>query len=249
MAIIIKTPKQIKGIKKSCELSANTLRYLEQFVMPGVSTQILNNRAEKYIRKHGGIPAPLGYGGYPKATCISLNEIICHGIPSNRVILKDGDILNIDISTELDGYYGDTCTMFKVGNTNDKANDLIAVARECLKIGIKQVKPGNKFGNIGHKIGRYAKSKGCSVVTRFCGHGVGIRLHEDPKILHNAKKNTGEVMKPGMIFAIEPMINEGTHLCRIDEDKWTARTLDGKLSAQFEHTVLVTQTGCEILTL
>lgn len=247
--IIIKTPEQIEGIRKSSKLAGQTLEYIAQFVKEGVSTEFLNAKIDEYIREHGAIPATLGYGGYPKSSCISLNEVVCHGIPSETIILKNGDILNIDVTTILNGYYGDTSKMFTVGEVSPVALDLIEVTRHGLQLGIQQVKPGNVFGNIGHAISKYVKAQGYSVVYEYCGHGVGIDFHEEPQIDHTSRRNTGSVMQAGMIFTIEPMINEGRPGTIVDKnDKWTARTVDNKLSAQFEHTILVTSTGYEVLT-
>jgi methionyl aminopeptidase len=174
--------------------------------------------------------------------------VVCHGIPGPYV-LKDGDIMNIDVTTILNGYYGDTCKMYPIGIISDEAQDLINVTKECLKIGIKECYPGNRFGNIGYEINRYAIGKGYSVVYEFCGHGVGIAFHEEPEVSHIAEKNIGKRMREGMIFTIEPMINAGKARTKIDKnDGWTARTIDGKLSAQFEHTILITPSGCELLT-
>jgi methionyl aminopeptidase len=247
--IFIKTPKQIEGIRKSSKLAGQTLEYIAEFVKEGVSTEFLNQKIDSYIREHGAIPATLGYSGYPKSCCISLNEVVCHGIPSENIILKNGDILNIDVTTILDGYYGDTSKMYTVGEVDPKALELIDATKHSLNLGIQQVKPGNHFGNIGFAIGKYIKSKGFSVVYEFCGHGVGIQFHEEPQIDHSARRNTGPIMKPGMTFTIEPMINQGRPGTVVDkQDKWTARTVDNKLSAQFEHTILVTETGYEVLT-
>lgn len=247
--IIIKTPEQIDGIRKSSQLAAKTLDYAEQFVKPGVNTAYIDDKIDEFIQSHGAISATLGYNGYPKSSCISLNEVICHGIPSESTVLKEGDILNIDITTILDGYYGDTSRMFTVGEISDAADDLIETTLHCLDLGIEQVRPGNRFGNIGFVINRYAKAKGYSVVYEFCGHGVGIDFHEEPQVDHASRRNSGPVMRPGMIFTIEPMINEGKAKATIDKnDGWTARTIDKKLSAQFEHTILVTPTGYEVLT-
>jgi len=248
MSILIKNSKQIEGIRRSCQLAAETLRHVKSFVEAGVTTADLNRECDKFMRLYGAVPAPLGYMGYPEATCISVNEVICHGIPGEYK-LKDGDIVNIDVTTILDGYYGDTSTMFTIGQINEDAQHLLDVTKKCLEIGIRQVKPGNRFGNIGYEIHRYALLQGCTVVYQFCGHGVGIKFHEDPQVPHIAEKNSGPRMKPGMTFTIEPMINLGSPDAIIDEqDKWTARTTDGKLSAQYEHTVLVTETGVEVLT-
>ncbi|MGD9556671.1 MAG: type I methionyl aminopeptidase [Mangrovibacterium sp.] len=246
--ILIKTAEQIDGIRKSSKLAGNALLMIESYIREGVSTEYLDRIISEYILDHGAVSATLGYNGYPKSSCISLNEVVCHGIPNPAVILKEGDILNIDITTILNGYYGDTSKMFKVGRVSDVAEKLIKVARHCLDLGIQQVKPGNYFGNIGFVIGRYAKSQQFSVVYEYCGHGVGLNFHEEPQVDHIARRNSGALMLPGMTFTIEPMINEGKASTRIDKhDGWTARTSDGKLSAQFEHTVLVSETGAEVL--
>ncbi len=247
--IIIKTPEQIEGIRKSSKLAAQTLDFAEQFVKAGVTTEFIDDKVEEFILSNNAIPAPKGYHGFPKASCISPNNVICHGIPSENIILKEGDIINIDVTTILDGYYGDTSRMFTVGEISPAAENLIDTTFHCLDLGIEQVKPGNRFGNIGFVINRYAKAKGFTVVYEFCGHGVGIEFHEEPQVDHAARRNTGAVMKPGMIFTIEPMINQGKPKAAIDKnDGWTARTTDNKLSAQFEHTILVTETGYEVLT-
>jgi len=247
--IIIKTPDQIDGIRKSSQLAGQSLVYIADFVKEGVSTEFLNKKIDAYIRENGAIPATLGYGGYPKSCCISLNEVVCHGISSEETILKNGDILNIDVTTILNGYYGDTSKMYTVGEVSAKAQELIDVTKHCMDLGIQQVRPGNQFGNIGHAISTYAKSKGFGVVYEFCGHGVGVDFHEEPQIDHTSRRNTGPYMKPGMTFTIEPMINEGRAGTIVDKaDKWTARTIDNKLSAQFEHTILITETGFEVLT-
>ncbi|MDP4207456.1 MAG: type I methionyl aminopeptidase [Bacteroidota bacterium] len=249
MSILIKTASQIEGIRRSSKLAGETLKYIEPFVNPGVHTEYLNQLIHQYIIDHGAIPATLNYGGYPKSCCISLNEVVCHGIPSPDTILKDGDILNIDVTTILDGYFGDTSKMYTVGTISPVAEKLIDVAKHCIDLGIREVRPENHFGNIGYAISRYATSKGFSVVFEFCGHGVGIKFHEAPDIDHAARKNSGPKMKAGMTFTIEPMINEGKARVKIDsKDGWTARTIDNKLSAQFEHTILVTPTGYEVLT-
>lgn len=249
MGIIIKTPEQIEGIRKSSKLAGNTLKMISDYIKEGVSTEHLDKIIETYIRDHGAIPATLGYNGYPKSSCISLNEVVCHGIPSPNIFLKEGDILNIDVTTILNGYFGDTSRMYTIGNITPKATELIELTRHCLNLGIQQVIPGNRFGNIGFAISRYAQSKGYTVVYEFCGHGCGIEFHEEPQVEHNSRRNTGAVMQPGMTFTIEPMINEGKSRTKVDKnDGWTARTIDGKLSAQFEHTVLVTETGVEVLT-
>jgi methionine aminopeptidase, type I len=249
MSILIKTATQIEGIRRSSKLAGETLKYIEPFVKAGENTEHLNQLIHQYIIDHGAIPATLNYGGYPKSCCISLNEVVCHGIPSPDTILKDGDILNIDVTTILDGYFGDTSKMYTVGTISPLAEKLIYVTKHCIDLGIREVRPENHFGNIGYAISRYASSKGFSVVFEFCGHGVGIEFHEAPDVDHTARKNSGPKMKPGMTFTIEPMINEGKARVKIDsKDGWTARTIDNKLSAQFEHTILVTPTGYEVLT-
>lgn len=246
--IIIKTPEQIEGIRKSSRLAAEALEYAGQFVKEGVSTEFIDDKIDEFIVSNGAISATKGYNGYPKSSCISLNEVVCHGIPSKETVLKKGDILNIDITTILDGYYGDTSKMYTVGEVLPVADELIKVTKHCLDLGIQQVKPGNYFGNIGFVISRYAKASRFSVVYEFCGHGVGIKFHEEPQVDHTSRRNSGPRMKPGMIFTIEPMINQGKASTNIDRnDGWTARTIDKQLSAQFEHTVLVTETGCEVL--
>ncbi|MBI1221409.1 MAG: type I methionyl aminopeptidase [Bacteroidetes bacterium] len=240
MAIIIKTPEQIEGIRKSSILAAETLKYLEQFVQPGVSTGYIDQKCEEFVRDHGASAATKGYNGFPASCCTSVNEVICHGIPS-KYELRDGDILNIDVTTILDGYFGDTCKMYEVGNVSDYAKKLIEVTKQCLYVGIKECVPGNYLGNIGYEINKLAVSNGYSTVYEFCGHGVGLKFHEEPEVPHIAPKNSGPVMKPGMVFTVEPMINAGKARAKIDrKDGWTARTIDGKLSAQFEHTILIT---------
>ncbi len=248
MSIRIKSKEQIEGIRKSGHLAAETLKYLEQFVVAGNTTDFINEKAHEYILKNNAKPAPLNYHKFPKSVCVSVNDVVCHGIPG-PYILKDGDIVNVDVTTILNGYYGDTCKMYAVGDISEDAKKLIEVTKECLKIGIKECYPGNRFGNIGYEINRYAVSKGYSVVYEFCGHGVGIAFHEEPEVSHVADKNSGKRMREGMVFTIEPMINIGKARTKIDKkDGWTARTIDGNLSAQFEHTIVITPSGCELLT-
>jgi len=246
--IYLKNPKQIIGISKSCVLAARTLKHIAPLVKAGVTTGHLNDEAEKFIRDNGAIPAPLGYRGFPKAICVSVNEVICHGIPGDYA-LKDGDILNVDVTTILNGYYGDTSTMFAVGEISAEAKKLLEVTKRCLQIGIQEVKPGRHLGNVGYAINKHAQENGCSVVTQFCGHGTGLRFHEEPNVLHTAPYNSGPKLRKGMTFTIEPMLNLGGPEAVISEaDGWTATTVDGSLSAQYEHTVLVTQNGVEVLT-
>jgi methionyl aminopeptidase len=249
---IVKNQQQIDGIRKSCQLAADTLNFIEPFVKAGVSTETINNEAEAYMRRYGAIPAPLGYKGFPKAICTSINEVICHGIPKEQDVLQEGDIVGIDVTTILNGYYGDTCRTFPVGKISEEAERLLAVARDCLAVGLVQIRPGAPLYQIGKAIQAYAMSRGYSVVECFCGHGVGLSFHEDPQIHHDWNPNQVDErpMEPGWIFTVEPMINAGRHNAVIDKtDGWTARTADKSLSAQFEHSCLVTKDGIEILTL
>lgn len=250
MSIIIKSEPQIQGIRKACQLAAKTLDWVALKVAPGVSTAEIDDAILQFHLENGAIPAPLGYKGFPKSSCISLNEVICHGVPSPAIILKEGDILNIDVSPILGGFIGDSSRMYAVGKISDKAQKLIDVTKRCLDIGIEQVREGNYFGNIGYYITEHAASQGFSIVHQFCGHGVGIRFHEPPNVCHYVEAlDQGSIMKAGMIFTIEPMINEGVPNGVISEaDGWTVTTADKQLSAQFEHTVLVTKEGHEVLT-
>ena len=246
--IIIKTPEQIEGIRKSSRLAASVLRMIEPYIKPGISTEELDQICNTYILNNSGISACIGYHWFPRYTCISTNDVICHGIPSKKEILKEGDIINVDITTIVDDYFGDTSKMFTVGKVSKARENLIEMARTCLEIGIKQVFPGNRFGNIGYEIARHAERHGYGVVREYTGHGVGVAFHEEPYVYHKAPKDSGEVIKPGMIFTIEPMINAWAHQTKLMPDKWTVKTKDGSDSAQFEHTILVTENGYELLT-
>lgn len=240
MAIVIKTPEQIEGIRQSSLLAADTLKYLTQFVIPGTTTEFIDKKAEEYLRDHNAEAATKGYKGYKHASCISPNDVICHGVP-NKYELRDGDIVNIDVTAILNGYFGDTCKMYEVGNVTDYAKKLVQTTKECMFLGIEQSTEGNYLGNIGYAINQHSIKNHYSVVYEFCGHGVGLKFHEDPEVAHIADKNTGPKLKAGMVFTIEPMINAGKARSKVDRrDGWTARTIDGKLSAQFEHTILVT---------
>ncbi|MDQ3072609.1 MAG: type I methionyl aminopeptidase [Bacteroidota bacterium] len=248
MAVKLKTPEQIEGIRKSCHLSRNTLKYIREYVQPGTTTDFLDKKIEEYIRDHGAVPATLNYRGYPRSSCISVNDEVCHGIPGHYT-LRDGDITSVDVSTILNGYVGDTCMMYPIGEISPEAQRLLSITEECLDLGIRQCYPGGKIGNIGHAIGSHAKGNGYSVVYEFCGHGLGLSLHEEPEVSHIADANTGITLRPGMTFTIEPMINQGKARVKVDKkDKWTARTIDEKLSAQYEHAVLITQDGVDVLT-
>lgn len=246
--IIIKNNDQIEGIRKSCKLAAQCLKMAESLVVEGVFTKDIDDAIDQFIKSSGGISACRGYNGYPAATCISVNEVVCHGVP-NDYRLKNGDILNIDVTTVVDGYYGDCSTMYKVGEIDSESERLLKITKECLDIGIKQVKPDNYTGNIGYWISSHAEKNGCQAVRQLCGHGVGLFFHEPPDIPFFGKRYTGHRLKSGMVITIEPMINLGVWETTLDEnDGWTIRTKDLKRSAQFEHTVLVTDTGCEVLT-
>lgn len=247
--IMLKTPEEIEGIRKSGHLAAYILRETSKMAKEGVTTQELDDFAGRLHREAGAIPAPLGYGHppFPKSICTSLNNVICHGIPDNTA-LKNGDILNIDVTCILDGYYGDCSRMVMVGDVSEERKHLVSVTFECLKRSVSIVKPGIPLSKIGEVIEEYATHEGCSVVNQFVGHGVGLKFHEAPQVPHY-KNRLNIPLVPGMTFTIEPMINLGRREAIIDaHDQWTARTIDGKDSAQFEHTILVTDNGHEILT-
>ncbi|MDL2284100.1 type I methionyl aminopeptidase [Oxalobacter sp. OttesenSCG-928-P03] len=245
--------EDLNGIRTACRLAAEVLDYIEPFVKPGITTGELDRLCHEYMTDvQGSIPAPLnymphGHFPYPKATCISINDVVCHGIPGGKV-LKKGDALNIDITVIKDGYYGDTSRMFFAGPPSIMAKRLSDITYECMWLGIMQVKPGAHLGDIGHVIQTHAEKAGYSVVREFCGHGIGKSFHEDPQVLHYGKPGTLAQIKPGMIFTVEPMINAGRREIREMNDGWTIRTKDRSLSAQWEHTLLVTETGYEILT-
>jgi methionyl aminopeptidase len=241
--------REIEKMRKAGQLAAQLLHHLEPLVKPGVSTLELNDEAERWTQAQGAKSAPLGYKGFPKSICTSINEVVCHGIPNAQQILKDGDIINIDVTPLVEGYHGDTSKTFFVGTPSPTAKKLVEVTEECLYRGIAEVKPGAKIGDIGAAIQEYAEAAGFSVVRNFVGHGVHRVFHTAPEVPHYGKRNTGKRLRAGMVFTIEPMINEGTWEVEILEDEWTAVTRDRKLSAQFEHTIVVTDAGVEILTL
>jgi methionyl aminopeptidase len=243
---IIKSEEQIAGIRRACQLSREILDRLEDLITPGITTETINTWVHEYTIAHGAIPAPLHYNGYPKSVCTSINEVICHGIPEERVLV-DGDILNVDVTCILDGYYGDTSRMYLIGDPSAQARELVRVARECMYLGIEQVRPFNRVGDIGYTIEQHARKYGFSVVQDFGGHGVGVEFHEEPFVQHYGEKDSGMILIPNMVFTIEPMINAGSYECRVLDDNWTAVTADGSLSAQWEHTVRVTEDGVEIL--
>mgnify|MGYP003641485210 FL=1 len=249
--ISIKSAREIELMRNTCQLAASTLEYIEPFIKPGVSTEELNQLCHEYIVKNGAYPSPLNYHGFPKSVCTSLNEVICHGIPSKKDVLKDGDILNIDVTTYLQKFHGDTNKTFFVGEVAPELKKLVEVTYQCMRQGIKQVRPGARIGDIGAAIAEIAHDHGYGVVEEYCGHGIGREFHEEPQIVHVGKRGTGPEIKPGMTFTIEPMINLGRRHSRLLKDGWTVVTQDGKASAQFEHTILVTEEGQghEILTL
>lgn len=249
MSITIKSAEEIEKMRTAGRLAAEVLEMIAPHVVAGVTTNELDQICHDYIvNEQQAIPAPLNYRGFPKSICTSINHQICHGIPSDKK-LKNGDILNVDITVIKDDYHGDTSKMFCVGDVSQHAKRLVEITRQCLFLGIEEVKPGAHFGDIGYAIQKHAESNRYSVVREFCGHGIGKKFHEDPHVMHFGKRGDGAIMEPGMIFTIEPMINIGKRHMKVLSDGWTAVTKDRSLSAQWEHTILVTDTGYEILTL
>ncbi len=249
MSVSIKTPEEIEHMRVAGRLAAEVLEMIEPHVVAGVTTGELDRICHDYIvNTQDAIPAPLNYRGFPKSICTSVNHQVCHGIPGDRT-LKNGDILNIDITVIKEGFHGDTSRMFVIGKPSIQAQRVIDVARACMYRGIQQVRPGATLGDIGHAIQSYAEARRCSVVREFCGHGIGRGFHEDPQVLHYGKPGNGMPLEAGMCFTIEPMINAGRRHTRILADGWTAVTKDRSPSAQWEHTILVTDDGYEILTL
>ena len=242
--------RQVVEMRKACKLAADTLVMIGDHIKPGITTNEINTLVHEYTVKHGARPAPLNYKGFPKSVCTSINEVICHGIPEDRKLI-DGDIINVDITSVLPeqrGYYGDNSATFYVGEPSEEAKLVVEVARHSLELGIAEVRPRNRIGDIGAAIQEYAESKGCSVVRDYVGHGIGRSFHMPPQVPHYGKRNTRMRLKPGMVFTIEPMINIGGYHTEQLSDGWTVVTHDRSLSAQFEHTVLVTTKGCEVLT-
>ncbi|UCE33947.1 MAG: type I methionyl aminopeptidase, partial [Deltaproteobacteria bacterium] len=236
--IRLKGPDDIARIKKAGRLAVDILKRAEALIKPGITTNDINALVEETTRENNAQSAPLNYHGFPKSVCTSINNVICHGIPDDTV-LKDGDIVNVDVTPIMDGYYADASKTFLVGTCGKDARKIVSVARECLRRGIHQAVPGNKIGDIGYAIQRYAEGQGCSVVREYVGHGVGFEFHEPPQVPHYGQKNHGITLVPGMVFTIEPMINLGKHNLHILSDNWTVVTDDGSLSAQFEQTVLI----------
>lgn len=249
MSVIIKTPEQIAGMRTAGKLAAEVLVVLSEHMRPGITTDALDKLAYDHITLHQqAIPACLNYRGFPRSICTSINHQVCHGIPGDRALV-DGDIVNVDVTVIKDGYYGDTSMMFEIGKPTIKGSRLCRIAHECLWIGIDTVKPGATLGDIGHAIQTHAERNGCSIVREYCGHGIGLEFHEDPHVLHYGKAGDGLVLQPGMTFTIEPMVNLGKPGIKVLGDGWTVVTRDRSLSAQWEHTLAVTDTGVEILTL
>ena len=250
MSVSIKTPDDVEKMRVAGQLAAEVLEMIEPWVKPGITTGELDRICHDYIvNVQNAIPAPLNYNGFPKSICTSLNHVVCHGIPSDTKVLKSGDILNIDITVIKDGFHGDTSKMFLVGDVAPHAQRLVRVTQECLYKAIDIVRPGVRLGDIGHIIQTHAESNNYSVVREYCGHGIGRIFHEDPQVLHYGKPGTGIEVVEGMTFTIEPMINLGERHTKLSKtDGWTVTTRDRRLSAQWEHTLVVTATGCEVLT-
>lgn len=245
---LIKTEEQIEGIRRSGVVNSGILDLVGKEIKAGMSTAEIDKLVYDYTISHGAIPAPLNFEGFPKSVCTSVNEVVCHGIPSEKEILRDGDIINVDVSTILDGYYSDASRMYMIGKVSPEKEKLVRVAKECLEIGMEAAKPFGYVGDIGHAIQKHAEKNGFSVVRDLCGHGVGLEFHEEPEVAHFGRKGTGMLLVPGMVFTIEPMINMGTYRVYIaEEDGWTVITDDELPSAQWEHTFVMREDGLEIL--
>ena len=246
---LLKTPQQIEAIKKSAALNTAVLDHVAAHIKAGMSTAEIDKLVYDFTKEHGGIPAPLGYEGFPKSVCTSINNVVCHGIPDENEILEEGDIINVDVSTILNGYYSDASRMFTIGELSPEAERIVRVTRECVELGLKEAKPWGHLGDIAHAINSHAKANGYSVVEEIGGHGIGLDFHEEPFVSYVTPKGSEMVLVPGMIFTIEPMINEGSPDFFIDEENdWTVYTIDDGLSAQVEYMVLITEDGAEVLT-
>lgn len=245
---LIKTEEQIEGIRRSGVVNSGILDLVAKEIKAGMSTAAIDKLVYDYTTDHGAIPAPLNFEGFPKSVCTSINEVVCHGIPSEKEILREGDIINVDVSTILDGYFSDASRMFMIGNVSPEKEKLVRVAKECLEVGMKAAKPFGYVGDIGHAVQKHAEKNGFSIVRDLCGHGVGLEFHEEPEVAHFGRKGTGMLLVPGMVFTIEPMINMGTYRVYIaEEDGWTVITDDELPSAQWEHTFVMREDGLEIL--
>lgn len=248
MAVEIKSPKEIDGIRVSSQMAAETLVFVGEKLRAGMTTDDIDALVHEDTVRRGAYPSPLNYRGFPKSVCTSINEVVCHGIPGAQV-LKNGDIINVDVTTLFNGFHGDTSATFYIGTPTPEARHVVETARRALDLGIAEVKEGARLGDIGAAIQEYVEAEGCSVVRDFVGHGIGRKFHEPPQVKHFGKRGTLERLRAGMVFTIEPMVNVGRYDVVVDEsDKWTVRTADGSLSAQFEHTVVVTKNGVEVLT-
>jgi len=246
--IQMKTPKEIEQMQPACRHAADTLVMIEEYIKSGITTDEINTLVHEFTVQAGAIPAPLNYHGFPKSVCTSVNHVVCHGIPGNKK-LKNGDIINVDVTSIINGWHGDTSKTFYVGEPGIKAKKVTEIARKSLEIGIAAAHPGATLGDVGHAIQSFVESEKCSVVREYCGHGIGRTFHEDPQVLHYGQPGTGVPIKPGMVFTIEPMVNLGRPGVKVLGDGWTVVTRDKSLSAQFEHTLAITESGVEILTL
>ena len=247
--IILKTEKQIELMKQACNIVKETLDIVEKNIKPGVTTKQLDEIAENFIRSKGALPSCKGYCGYPASICASVNDVVVHGIPSNNIVLKEGDIISIDLCAYIRGFHGDAARTFAVGRISTEKQKLIDVTKQCFYEGLSAVKIGGTIGDIGNAVQKYAEKHGYSVVREMVGHGIGKEMHEDPQVPNYGKPNHGPVIQEGMVICIEPMINMGKKEITIDDDDWTCRPLDGKPSAHYENTVAITKKGIEILTL
>lgn len=245
---IIRSEEQIAGIRESAKINTALLDYISENIHEGITTQDIDDMVYEFTTSHGAIPAPLHYEGYPKSCCVSRNEIVCHGIPSKKEFLRNGDIVNVDVSTIYNRYFSDASRMFMIGEVSEECQRLVKVTRECLEIGIATAQPWARMGDVGAAIQEHAEKNGYSVVRELCGHGCGVKFHEPPEVLHYGKRGTEELIIPGMTFTIEPMINMGKKEIFIEDNDWTVVTKDLKPSAQWEHQILITETGNEILT-
>lgn len=245
---IIRSEEQIAGIRESAKINTALLDYISENIREGITTQDVDDMVYEFTTSHGAIPAPLHYEGYPKSCCVSRNEIVCHGIPSKKEFLRNGDIVNVDVSTIYNRYFSDASRMFMIGEVSEECQRLVKVTKECLEIGIATAQPWARMGDVGAAIQEHAEKNGYSVVRELCGHGCGVKFHEPPEVLHYGKRGTEELIIPGMTFTIEPMINMGKKEIFIEENDWTVVTKDLKPSAQWEHQILITETGNDILT-
>jgi methionyl aminopeptidase len=248
VTVELKSQKEIEGIRVSCQMAAETLLLVGEKLRAGMSTDEIDKIVHEDTIRRGAYPSPLNYKGFPKSVCTSINDVVCHGIPGGE-ILKNGDIVNVDVTTFYKGFHGDTSATFFIGTPSAEAKHCVETCRKALDLGIAEVREGARLGDIGAAIQEYVEAEGCSVVRDFVGHGIGRRFHEPPQVKHYGKRGTGDRIRAGMVFTIEPMVNAGRFEVEIDaKDKWTVRTVDGSLSAQFEHTIVVTKSGCEVLT-